>query len=51
MSDYDIIFAGGPLVALRLNVSNLCAISGGTAACVIAGRLAAADPSLKLLVR
>jgi alcohol oxidase len=48
-TEYDIIFAGGGYQSshrLRLTNSSL----GGTAACLIAGRLAAADPSLKLLV-
>ncbi|KAG8212846.1 hypothetical protein J3R82DRAFT_11163 [Butyriboletus roseoflavus] len=35
--DFDVIFAGGEFI-------------GGTTACVVAGRLAAADPSLKILI-
>ena len=54
---YDIIFAGG----IMLSNSTLSEVgvmllttwigSGGATACVTAGRLAKADPSLKILVR
>ena len=48
-TSYDIIFVGGTALssisALVLRIG-----SGGTAACVTAGRLSEADPSLKILV-
>ena len=51
---YDIIFAGG---CFKFNAIGAAVVlttwigSGGAAACVTAGRLAEADPSLKILVR
>ena len=46
---YDIIFAGGTVSPIRIAIV-LTVRSGGAAACVTAGRLAEADPSLKILV-
>ncbi|KAI9460296.1 GMC oxidoreductase-domain-containing protein [Boletus coccyginus] len=43
--EFDIIFAGGEFVCASRSFS-----PGGTTACVTAGRLAAADPSLKILI-
>ena len=47
--EYDIIFAGGKLVGnfvpLPLNL-----VPGGATACIVAGRLAAANSTLKILV-
>ena len=51
-NEYDIIFAGGMLLnawIVRLYLAHYD-IQGGTTACVIAGRLAQADPLLKILV-
>jgi hypothetical protein len=50
--EYDIVIAGGespsnPLICLSLNRP---IVTGGTAACVVAGRLAAADPNLRVLL-
>lgn len=48
---YDIIFAGGKLTTIIiLHGLILIVYAGGATACVTAGRLAAADPSLKILV-
>ncbi|KAK0204800.1 GMC oxidoreductase-domain-containing protein [Desarmillaria ectypa] len=50
--EYDIIFAGGRWFIQVISghwLSNGSSI-GGTSACVTAGRLAAADPSLKILI-
>jgi hypothetical protein len=49
---YDIIFVGGifKLYSICQVVVVLIIGSGGAAACVTAGRLAEADPSLKILV-
>ena len=51
---YDIIFAGGYIKLFSIRLAVVLTIwigSGGAAACVTAGRLAEADPSLKILVR
>ena len=52
-STYDIIFAGGVSQPLSCVIWYRLKdfLAGGAAACVTAGRLAAADPSLKILVR
>ncbi|KAG2072312.1 alcohol oxidase-like protein [Suillus decipiens] len=51
MSEFDIVFAGGENIS---SCSGLpCSPSfctGGTTACVIAGRLAAYDPSMRILI-
>ena len=48
---YDIIFVGGT-TRIPSSFSSMCLIIGlgGSTACVTAGRLAEADPSLKILV-
>ena len=48
---YDIIFVGGTIFS-NFTLSEVVLImgSGGATACVTAGRLAEADPSLKILV-
>ncbi|KAG9316079.1 hypothetical protein JVU11DRAFT_3750 [Chiua virens] len=50
-SAFDIIFAGGEFDSSP-TITHWSAgpTSGGTTACVVAGRLAAADPSLKILI-
>ena len=51
---YDIIFVGGYFIFYSIRVAVLLTTwigSGGAAACVTAGRLAEADPFLKILVR
>lgn len=51
-NEYDIIFAGGLLIELidsRFSLAH-CIAQGGTTACITAGRLAKADPSLRILV-
>ena len=50
---YDIIFAGGyfKLYSIRVEIVLTRMRPGGAAACVTAGRLAEADPSLRILVR
>lgn len=45
---FDIIFAGGEFIFSHVGFAHWT--PGGTTACVIAGRLAAADHSLKILV-
>lgn len=52
---FDIIFAGGEDVCALVYVIFFSlgiqrSTPGGTTACVVAGRLAAADPSLKILI-
>lgn len=48
---FDIIFAGGKfLMSIDGCKSFAHPTTGGTTACVVAGRLAAVDPSLKILV-
>ena len=47
---YDIIFVGGTLLLSIRDAVVLTLGSGGAAACVTAGRLAEADPCLKILV-
>ncbi len=50
---YDIIFAGGAFsVILTISVVLIRLINnqGGTTACVVAGRLAASRPDLRILV-
>lgn len=49
MNTYDVIFAGG-VYSKSLSITVLKHKPGGAAACVAAGRLAAADPTLKILV-
>jgi alcohol oxidase len=50
-SKYELVFAGGePHYDLLVLVINTFSSTGGTTSCVIAGRLAAADPSLKILI-
>lgn len=50
--EFDIIFAGGMFLLLGTNLplKLTLLLSGGTTACVTASRLAAADPSLKILI-
>ena len=50
--EFDIIFAGGtPLLKLFIDVfADFHRRIGGAAACLTAGRLAAADPTLKILI-
>ena len=53
---YDIIFVGGMIFSNLYSISVAVVLTtliglGGTTACVTAGRLAEADPSLKILVR
>jgi hypothetical protein len=50
MNTYDIIFAGGAYPK-STSVTGTQSSLGGATACVTAGRLAAADPTLKILVR
>lgn len=52
MSEFDIIFAGGKLFVARVTrmPELTCLNPGGTTACVVAGRLIAANPSLKILI-
>ncbi len=47
--EYDIIFAGGKLV-IQSVLPPLNLLIGGATACIVAGRLAAADSTLKILV-
>ena len=47
---YDIIFVGGTASFLYEFAIVLTIRSGGAAACITAGRLAQADPSLNILV-
>lgn len=48
---FDIIFAGGEFACdCRGLQTHAHSTLGGTAACVVAGRLAALDPSLKILI-
>lgn len=54
-SEVDIIIAGGTLcivLSIKMIALTIVLVSllGGTVGCIIAGRLAAADPSLKILV-
>jgi len=49
-TEYDLIFAGGTLILIYELSWSWVIISGGAAACLIAGRLSTADPSLKILV-
>lgn len=46
---YDIIFAGGTFLLPSYVTPASIKLTGGTAACVAASRLAKADPSLKIL--
>ena len=47
---YDIIFAGGEIFYLCFFSAISRLLPGGACGCLIAGRLAAADPSLRLLI-
>ncbi len=47
--EYDIIFAGGKLVS-NFVLLPLNPVPGGATACIVAGRLAAANSTLKILV-
>ena len=53
---YDIVIAGGEYSALPIfdnhasRYSTLAPSTGGTCACIVAGRLADADPSLRILI-
>lgn len=48
---YDVIFAGGKhQTFILIFVTHRLRYTGGTASCVVASRLATADPSLKILV-
>ena len=49
--EYDIIFAGGMSRVAGPPEVILILVTAGTAACVAAGRLAEADPTLRILVR
>jgi alcohol oxidase len=51
-TEFDIIFAGGEVIpSFIVTISLIIALcAGGTAACVVAGRLAAYDSSLKILI-
>jgi alcohol oxidase len=48
--EYDVIFAGYVQIMTVIRGKILTANSGGTAACVAAGRLARADPNLSILL-
>lgn len=48
--EYDVIIAGGASRVVLPYVCRTEVLAGGSAGCVIAGRLATADPTLKILV-
>ncbi|KAK5173083.1 uncharacterized protein LTR77_003205 [Saxophila tyrrhenica] len=49
VEEVDVIIAGGQYI-LYIALAHINSRTGGTAACVVAGRLAAADPNLSILL-
>lgn len=51
-TEYDLIFAGGSYVSPRFRfwLTHHAPCAGGTTSCLIAGRLADADPTLRILI-
>lgn len=52
-AEYDLIFAGGScasLCSIRSLLTRCALCAGGTTSCLVAGRLADADPTLRILI-